>query len=107
MKTMKDYNNLYLKWDVLFLAYVFQKCRNSSLYNYGLCPSYYLSAPALICHAVVIMTKGELELISDPGMHLFFEKDMRGGVSSISKRYSQANNKYLKSYDPQQDSKHI
>ena len=53
------------------------------------------------------MTKGELELISNTGMHLFFEKDMRGGVSSISKRYSQANNKYLKSYDPQQDSKHI
>ena len=32
---------------------------------------------------------------------------MRGGVSYISNRYSKANNKYLKSYDPKQESKHI
>ena len=32
---------------------------------------------------------------------------MRGRVSYISNRYSKANNKYLKSYDPIQESKHI
>ena len=32
---------------------------------------------------------------------------MRGGVSYIFKRYSKANKKYLKSYDPKQQSKHI
>ena len=31
MKTMKDGHNLYLKCDVLFLANVFEKFRNSSL----------------------------------------------------------------------------
>ena len=40
-------------------------------------------------------------------MYLFFEKGMRVGVSYISKRYSKANNKYLKSFDPKQESKHI
>ena len=40
-------------------------------------------------------------------MYLFFQKGMRGGVSYISKRYSKANNKYLKSYDPKQESKRI
>ena len=40
-------------------------------------------------------------------MYLFFEKGMRGGVSYISKRYSKANNKYLKFYDPKQESKYI
>ena len=32
---------------------------------------------------------------------------MRCGVSYISKRYSKTNNKYIKSYDPKQESKHI
>ena len=36
MKTMKDYHDLYLKWDVLLLADVFEKFRNNSLKNYGL-----------------------------------------------------------------------
>ena len=53
------------------------------------------------------MTKVELELIPDPDMYIFFEKGTRGGVSYISNRYSKANNKYLKSYDPKQESKHI
>ena len=32
---------------------------------------------------------------------------MKGRVSYISSRYSKANNKYLKSYDSKQESKHI
>ena len=40
-------------------------------------------------------------------MYLFFEKGMRDEVFYISKRYSTVNNKYLKSYDPKQESKHI
>ena len=53
------------------------------------------------------MTKMELELITDPDMYILFEKDMRGGTFYISTKYSKANNKYLKSYDPKQESKHI
>ena len=53
------------------------------------------------------MTKVKIEFTSDPEMYIFFEKGMRGGVSYISNRYSKANNKYLKSYDPKQESKHI
>ena len=41
--------------------------------------------------------KVQFELISDADMYLFPEKGMRGRVSYISKRYSKANKKYLKS----------
>ena len=49
-------------------------------------------------------TKAELKLITDLDMSVFFEKGMRGGVSY---RYSEANKKYLKSYDPKQEWRHI
>ena len=44
---------------------------------------------------------------SEPDIYVLFEKGVRGGVSYISNRYSKANNKYLKSYDPKQESKYI
>ena len=53
------------------------------------------------------MTGIELELISDIYMYLFVEKRMRGRISYIAKRYSKANNKYMKSYDNKKPSKYI
>ena len=107
MKTNKDYHDVYLKCDVLLLADVFEKFRNNSITNYGLCPSHSLSTPALSWDAMLNMSKVKLGLISDPNMYILFEKGMKGGVSYISNRYSKAKNKYLKSYEPKHESKHI
>ena len=74
MKTMNDYHDLHLKCHVLLLADVFEKFRNNSLKNYGLCPSHYLRAPGLSWDALLKMTEIKVELISDPDMHIFFEK---------------------------------
>ena len=49
----------------------------------------------------------ELELIPDPDMYIFFAKDTRGKVSYIFNRYSKSKKKYLKPYDPKQESRHI
>ena len=106
MKTMKDYHDLYLKCDVLLLADFFEKCKNNSLNNHGLCPGHYLSAPASSWDSMLNMTKVELENIPDPAMYIFSEKCTRGRVSYISNIYRKANNKYLKIYDPRQESKH-
>ena len=107
MKTIKDDHNLYLKCDVLLLADVFERCKNNSLKNYGLCPSQYLSAPALSWDAMLNMTKVELELIPDPDMYILFEKGTRGEVSYISNGYSKSNSKFLKSFDPKIELKRI
>ena len=65
--------------EIILLAYVFEKFRNNSLRNYGLCPSHYLRAPGLSWDAMLKMTKIELELIPDPDMYMFFEKGTSGG----------------------------
>ena len=49
----------------------------------------------------------KLEKIIDIGMYLFIEKGLRGGASYIARRYSAANNKYLKDSDPTKPSKYI
>ena len=102
MNTMRDYHDLCLICDVLLLADVLEKFLHNSLKNYGLCPSQYFSVPPLSQDALLNITKEELELISDLGMYIFFEKCMRGRVSHISNRYRESNNRYLKSYGPRQ-----
>ena len=74
MKTMKDYHDLYLKWDVLLLAKVFLKNRKNSIKNYELCSSHYFSGPALSWDAILKMAKVKLKLISDPDIYIFFKK---------------------------------
>ena len=98
---------MYIKCDILLLDNVFEKLRNNSLKNYVLCPTHYLSAPGLSWNSMLKITKIKLELIPDPDMYIFSEKGNRGGISCVCIRYSKASNKYLKSYDPKQESKHI
>ena len=73
----------------------------------GLCPSHYLSETDLSWDAMLKMTKNEPELIPEPEMFIFFEKGTSGRISYIPNKYSRANNKYLKAYDPKQESKHV
>ena len=89
------------------IADVFETILNSSFKTYGLYFSHYLSAQALSWDVVLNMTNVGLEFISDTDMILFFEEGMGGGVPYKSKRYSKSKNKYLISYDPKQESKHI
>ena len=107
MKTMRSYLNLYLKSDVLLLADVFENFRDLCSKNYGLDPAWYYTAPGLAWDAALKITKVKLELLSDYDMLLMVEQGIRGGVSMISKRYGQANNKYMKEYNPNLPTKYI
>ena len=96
MKTFKDYHELYNKTDVLLMADVFENFRDLCLKIYGLDPAHYFTAPGLSWDACLKITGVELELLSDPDMLLMWERCIRGGISMISNRYGEANNKYMK-----------
>ena len=86
---------------------MFEKFINTCLDYYGLDPCHYLNSPGLSWDSMLKVTGIKLRLISDTDMHLFIEKGMRGGISHISKRHSEANNKYMWSYDSNEKSKFI
>ena len=106
-KTLRDYHDLYLKSDVLLLADVFENFRKTCLKHYKLDPAHYYTSPGLAWDACLKETGQQLQLLHDYDMLMMFEKGIRGGISHISKRYAEANNKYMKSYDSSKKSKFI
>ena len=106
-KTIRDYHDLYLKSDVLLLADVFENFRKTCLKHYNLDPAHYFTSPGLAWDACLKTTKQELQLLVDYDMLMMFERGIRGGITHISKRYAEANNKYMKTYDPQKTSTYI
>ena len=107
MKNMGDYHDHYLVKYVLLLADAFKKFIETCLKFYKLDPCNYFSSLGLSWEAMLKITGVKLEKILDIHMFLFIEKGLRGGISYIAKRYSEANNKYMKSYDPTKPSKCI
>ena len=106
-KNIRDYHNLYLKSDVLLLADVFENFRSTCLKHYNLDPAQYYTSPGLAWDACLKETKQELQLLHDYDMLMMFENGIRVGISHISKRYAEANKKYMDTYDPDKPSSFI
>ena len=106
-KIIRNYHDLYLKSDVLLLADVFENFRATCLHHYNLDPAHYYTSPGLAWDACLKETGQELQLLHDYDMLMMFEKGTRGGISHISKRYAEANNKYMDNYDPSKPTTYI
>ena len=104
---IRDYHNLYLKSDVLFLADVFENFRATCLKHYNLDPAHYYTSPGLAWDACLKETGQKLQLLHDYDMLMMFENGIRGGISHISKRYAEANNPYMNNYDPDKPTSYI
>jgi hypothetical protein len=107
-KTFQDYHDLYLKADVLLLADVFENFRKTSIENYTLDPSNFITAASYAWSCMLLKPGVELDLITDPKILDIFERSKRGGLTFVgSKRYVEANNQYMVGYDPKTKSTYL
>ena len=86
---------------------VFEKFIKTCLKYYRLDPCHYFSSLGLSWDTMLKMTGVKLEKISDIDKYSFIEKGSRGGISYISKRHAEANNKYMSDDDSNIPSKSI
>ena len=94
-KKIKDYNNLYVKTDVLLLADVYASYRKNSHNSFGLDPLYCISAPGFSNTAMLKLTNTEIKLSTDSNIHLIIEKRIRNGRCEPTYYHAKSNNKYV------------
>ena len=89
------------------LADVFENFRKTCLKHYNLDPAHYYTSPGLAWDACLKETGQNLELLTNYDMLMMIERGIRGGISHISKRYAEANNKYMKDYNSDKETSYI
>ena len=104
LRNLGEYNDLYLKTDVILLPNVFEKFRKVCMENYGLDPTHFYTTPGLAWQACLKKTGMKLDLITDPDMLLMFERGIRGVIAQVVKK---ANNKYMNNYDRKEPSRYL
>ena len=107
LNNLGDYHDLYMQSDTLLLADMFENFRDTCLKEYELDPAHFLSLSGLAWQACLKKTNIELELLTDYDMLLMAEKGIRGGICHSIQRYAKANNKYMKSYNKDEESSYI
>ena len=105
--SLGDYHDIYLRTDVLLLVDVFENFRKTAMATYGLDPAHYYTLPGYSWDALLKCTNIELDQITEANMYLFIEKGLRGGISMVSHRHAQANNRYMQNFDPSQPDSYL
>ena len=107
LENLGDYLDLYVKGDTLLLADVFENFRDMCLKEYELDPAHFVSLSGLAWQACLKKTNIELKLLTDYDILLMVEKGIRGEICHSIQRYAQANNKYMKNYNNNEQSSYI
>ena len=107
LNNLGDYHDLYVQSDTLLLADVLENFRDMCLKEYELDPAHFLSLPGLAWQACLKKTNKELEPLTNYDMLLMVEEGIRGGICHSIQRYAKANNKYMKSYNNNEESSYI
>lgn len=100
-KTFSDYLELYQNVDTIMLAENFLVFRRTSLKYYSLDPVHYITSAQLTWDAGLKYSKVELKLLNSVDDYIWFESQMRGGISFLGRRYVNANNPFIPdTYNP-------
>ena len=75
--------------------------------HYSYDPKRYFTSPGLAWDACLKKPGQGLELLHDYDMLMIFERGIRGGITHMSKRYAEANNKYMSNFNPNKPSTFI
>ena len=102
IKDLGEYHDLYVQSDTSLLADVFENFRDKCIENDEIHSAQFLSAPGLAWKACL-----KLELLTDNGMFLMFEKGIRRKMCQATYRYAKANNKYKNNYDKNKESSYL
>lgn len=100
MTSLRDFQELYCKTDVILLAEVMTRFRQTIMSNMSIVIFYFYGSPGLSWMSMLRMKKVKIDLLTCPNMLLFCENAIGGGVSLIGQRYARADNKYI---DPNRD----
>ena len=125
-KSFSDYIELYLKTDVLLLADCFENFRETCYKFYGLDVCQYYTAPGFSWDSMLLGYYKKVEIENhtynlpidkrliiklfkegEEDMLDMIKNNMRGGISIITHRHSVANNKYMKNYNKNKESKYL
>ncbi len=104
---MRSFELKFLPFDVLLPADVISEYRAECWSNFELDPLHYFTLPGLSWDAAMKLSGIKLEYLKDVSMYQFCERAIRGGVSVISKRFAQANNKHLPNHDVTKPSNYL
>jgi len=107
MKSLRDWHEFYLTFDVLLLADVFEAFRQTMVQAQGLDCLHFPTLPSLTLQLALKITGVELELITDPSIYVMIEAGIRGGLSYVSQRHAKANFPAMADYDPDLPTSHM
>ena len=106
-RNLGEFQDIYLKVDVLLLAAVFETFRKSCIKEFELDPAHFCSIPGLSWEAALRKTNVVLDLLSDIDMIIMIEKGIRGGISCAMTHHIKANNPEVPSYNPNESNSFI
>lgn len=99
-QTLGAYCSYYLTCDCLLLSDIFQSFRNSCFERWQIDPVFFLTTASLSYNIMLDYIKQEIPLMTDLNMLNLIKKNVRGGISNATLRYSESNNEYLRNgYD--------